>query len=150
MLILLPAEGQLEAFANELDAARVAEIEAALAPTDLVLYLPRYAYTANLTLSETLAQMGMPLAFSASGADFTGMAEMLPPLYLAHVLHKAYVAVDELGTEAAAATEVEVTVGSEEVMLETMRVDRPFLFLIRDTEQGTILFLGRVVNPAAS
>jgi serpin B len=66
------------------------------------------------------------------------------------VLHKAYVAVDEAGTEAAAATAVEVEVGEEASVPEVMRVDRPFLFLIRDTEQGTILFLGRVVNPAAS
>jgi serpin B len=94
--------------------------------------------------------MGMPLAFSATEADFSGMAEMSPPLYLANVLHKAYIAVDELGTEAVAATEVEVAVGSEEVMPETMRVDQPFLFLIRDTEQGMILFLGSLVNPAAS
>lgn len=128
----------------------MAKIEAALVPTDLVLYLPRYAYAANMTLSETLAQMGMPLAFSATEADFFGMAEMSPPLYLAKVLHKVYIAVDELGTEAVAATEVEVAVGSEEVMPETMRVDQPFLFLIRDTEQGTIIFLGSLVNPAAS
>jgi serpin B len=150
MLILLPSEGQFERFAAELDAARLAEIEAALTPTDLLLYLPRFEYAADLTLSETLADMGMPLAFSATEADFSGMAEMSPPLYLANVLHKAYIAVDELGTEAVAATEVEVAVGSEEVMPETMRVDQPFLFLIRDTEQGMILFLGSLVNPAAS
>jgi serpin B len=148
MLILLPAEGQFEVFASELDAARVAEIEAALTPTDLALYLPRFEYAADLTLVETLARMGMPLALSASEADFSGMAEIPPTLYFSQVLHKAYVAVDELGTEAAAATAVEVAVGSEEVTPETMRVDRPFLFLIRDTEQGTILFLGRVVDPA--
>ncbi len=150
MLILLPAEGHFERFATELDATRLAEIEAALVPTDLFLYLPRFEYAADLTLAETLADMGMPLAFSASEADFSGITEIPPTLYISHVLHKAYVAVDELGTEAAAATAVEVAVGSEDVMPETMRVDRPFLFLIRDTEQGTILFLGRVVDPATS
>ena len=150
MLVLLPAEGHFERFASELDTARLAEIEAALTPTDLALYLPRFEYAADLTLAETLADMGMPLAFSESAADFSGIAEIPPLLYISHVLHKAYVAVDELGTEAAAATEVEVVVGSEEVMPETMRVDRPFLFLIRDTEQGTILFLGRVVDPVTS
>jgi serine protease inhibitor len=91
---------------------------------------------------------GMHLAFSDSEAGFSGTAEIPPTLYFSQVLPKAYVAVDELGTEAAAATAVEVAVGSEEVTPETMRVDRPFLFLIRDTEQGTILFLGRVVDPA--
>jgi serpin B len=116
----------------------------------LLLYLPRFEYAADLTLCETLADMGMPLAFSESEADFSGIAETQLPLYISHVLHKAYVAVDEAGTEAAAATAVEVEVGEEASVPEVMRVDRPFLFLIRDTEQGTILFLGRVVNPSAS
>lgn len=147
MLILLPAEGEFETFSQELDAAQIEEILAALAPTDLRLYLPRFEYAAEMTLADTLAGMGMPLAFSDSEADFSGMAEIPPRLYIAHVLHKAYVAVDELGTEAAAATAV---VMEEESMPEEMRVDRPFFFLIRDAEQGTILFLGRVVNPAAS
>ena len=150
MLLLLPAEGHFERFASELDTARLAEIEAALAPTDLLLYLPRFEYAADLTLAETLADMGMPLARSADEADFSGMAAIPPCLYISHVLHKAYVAVDELGTEAAAATAIEIEVGEEASVPEVMRVDRPFLFLIRDMEQGTILFLGRVVDPATS
>jgi len=151
MLILLPAEGHFETFAGKLDAARLAEIEAALAPTDLLLYLPRFEYAADLELAETLADMGMPLAFSESEADFSGMAEIPPRLrlYISRVLHKAYVAVDELGTEAAGATEIEMTITGEPSVPEVMRVDRPFLFLIRDTERGSILFLGRVVNPAS-
>ena len=147
MLILLPAEGEFEAFARELDAAQIEEIVAALAPTDLKLYLPRFEYAADMKLAETLANMGMPLAFSEGKADFSGMAEIPPRLYIAHVLHKAYVAVDELGTEAAAATAVVVERLS---VPELMRVDRPFIFVIRDTESEAILFLGRVVNPAAS
>jgi serpin B len=152
MLILLPAEGHFETFAGELDAARLAEIEAALAPTDLALFLPRFEYAADLELAETLADMGMPLAFSASEADFSGMAEIPPSLrlYISRVLHKAYVAVDELGTEAAGATEIEMMITGEPSVQEVMRADRPFLFLIRDAEQGTILFLGRVVNPVTS
>jgi serpin B len=149
MLILLPAEGRFEQFAGELDAARLEEIEAGLAPTDLMLYLPRFAYAADLELAETLADMGMPLAFSASEADFSGMAEIPPRLrlYISRVLHKAYVAVDELGTEAAGATEIEMLVTGEPSVPEVMRVDRPFFFLIRDAETGAVLFLGRVVNP---
>jgi serpin B len=149
MLILLPAEGHSEAFERDLDAARLAEIEAALAPTDLALYLPRFAFAADLTLAETLMGMGMTLPFSAIEADFSGMAEVWPPLRISHVLHKAHVAVDELGTTAAAATVVELEVGTEDTKPALMRADRPFLFLIRDAEQGTILFLGRMVNPAA-
>jgi serpin B len=150
MLILLPAEGHFEQFAGELDTARLAEIEASLAPTDLALFLPRFEYAADLDLAKTLADMGMPLAFSESEADFSGMAEIPPGLrlYISRVLHKAYVAVGELGTEAAGATEIEMLVTGKPSVREVMRVDRPFLFLIRDADQGTILFLGRVVNPA--
>ena len=88
----------------------------------------------------------MPIAFT-SDADFTGMdPEGL--MYISQVFHKAFVAVDETGTEAAAATAVvmEDTAAPETV---EMRVDRPFLFLIRDNATGAIVFVGRVVNPAA-
>jgi serpin B len=150
MLILLPAEGQFEEFARELDAARLAEIEGALTPTDLALYLPRFAYAPDLMLTEVLPKMGMSLAFSPSEGDFAGMVKIPPRLCISQVVHKAYVAVDEQGTQAAAGTAVEAIVGSEESTAEVMRADRPFLFLIRDTELGTILFLGRVVDPTAS
>jgi serpin B len=148
MLIILPAEGQFDDFVRELDAVRVAEIEDTLVSTDLALYLPRFAYAANLPLTETLNKMGMILAFSESEADFSGMVEIPPNLYISHILHKAYLEVDETGTEAAAATAIEVEVGEENSITEVMRVDRPFIFLIRGTEQGTIFFLGCMVNPA--
>ena len=150
MLIILPADGHFEEFARELDAVRVAEIEAAMTPTELALYFPRFAYASDLMLAETLTNMGMPLAFSENQADLSGMAEILPNLCLSHILHKAYLEVDKTGTKAAAATAIEVEVGEENSMPEVMRVDRPFIFLIRDTDQGLILFLGRTVNPADS
>jgi serpin B len=151
MLVLLPAEGHFDEFAQGLDAARVGEIAAALTPTDLALYLPRFAYAPDLTLPEVLREMGMTQAFSGSEADFSGMVRIPPRLWISQVLHKAYVAVDEQGTEAAAGTAVEIVVGAESsTPVEVMRADRPFLFLICDTEQGTILFLGRLMNPAAS
>ena len=100
-------------------------------------------------LAETLINR-MPLAFSESEADFSGMAEILPNLCLSHILNKAYLEVDKTGTKAAAATAVEVVVGAENSLPELMCVDRPFIFLIRDKEQGTILFLGLMVNAADS
>jgi serpin B len=148
MLILLPAEGQFGEFVRELDAARVAEIEAVMTPTELALFLPRFTYVADLTLSDTLNNMGMPLAFSESKADFSGMVEIPPAFYISLIQHQAYITVNEQGTEAGAATAIEVEVGQENSLPEVMRVDRPFIFLIRDTEQGTILFLGSMVNPA--
>ena len=148
MLILLPAEGQFDEFVQALDAARLADIEAAMSPTELVLYLPRFALAASLALSDPLKNMGMPLAFSESEADFSGIAEIHPGLCISQVLHKAYLEVNETGSKAAAASAVELEVGAESSVPEIMRVDRPFIFLIRDTEQGAILFLGRMENPA--
>ena len=112
---------------------------------DIKLFLPRFEYEANLSLAKKLAEMGMPDAFVAGKADFSGMTGNRE-LLIAHVVHKAFVAVNEKGTEAAAATGVIV---EQESMPLTVRLDRPFIFVIRDVHTGTILFIGRVLNPAA-
>lgn len=105
--------------------------------------MPKFSYTSSFSLKETLSALGMPLAFSEL-ADFSGITAA-EGLMIADVLHKAFISVDEAGTEAAAATAVVIVptaAPSREV-----RLDRPFIFLIRDIATGTILFLGRVVNP---
>ena len=89
--------------------------------------------------------MGMPIAFVEAEADFSGMNGD-GRLFIKDVVHKAFVAVDEAGTEAAAATAVIVSIVSERQRVE-VNVDRPFVFLIRDIETGTILFVGRVLSP---
>jgi serpin B len=89
----------------------------------------------------------MPVAFSGA-ADFSGMTGS-PDLCISEVLHKAFVSVDEAGTEAAAATAVimrETAVPAEPV---EMTMNRPFIFLIRDIDTGAILFVGRVLDPSA-
>jgi serpin B len=92
--------------------------------------------------------MGMPLAFSDS-ADFSGMTAS-EAVHIAAVLHKAFVAVDEEGTEAAAATAIILEKEADDKPLEPkeFRADHPFLFLIRDVRSDAILFMGRVSNPA--
>jgi serpin B len=90
--------------------------------------------------------MGMPVAFSPS-ADFSGMNGN-HELYITDVVHKAFVSVDEAGTEAAAATAVIVGVTSMPMEPVTVNIDRPFIFMIRDIETGSLLFMGRVLNPA--
>jgi serpin B len=108
----------------------------------------------SLSLGQDLAALGMPLAFDAKRADFTGMAN--PPsfaegLVIAHVFHKGFVRVDEKGTEAAAATAVVMIARGlfrEEDPPREVKVDRPFLFLIRDNASGLVLFLGRVSDPS--
>ena len=91
--------------------------------------------------------MGMPVAFSAE-ADFSGM-NGTRDLAITDILHKAFVAVDEAGTEAAAATAVIIGETSMPAEPVEVTVDRPFIFLIRDIETGAVLFLGRVMNPSA-
>ena len=103
--------------------------------------MPLFKLESEFSLDQTLAEMGMPDAFGA-GADFSGMTGT-KELWISKVVHKAFVSVDETGTEAAAATAV--VVRESEPTLVT--VDRPFIFFIRDTATGTVLFLGRVMNP---
>jgi serpin B len=112
------------------------------------LYLPKFKYEYSLSLVDALTGMGMTDAFDPGRADFSGMDDARD-LYIGDILHKAFVAVDEAGTEAAAATVVimELTAIQVEQPLE-FRVDRPFLFIIRDIPTSSILFMGRVMNPA--
>ncbi|MBE9482067.1 MAG: serpin family protein, partial [Chloroflexi bacterium] len=147
MVILLPQADQFEAFEGSLDAQRVEDIVKALEPRQVALTMPRFEFESSFSLKETLATMGMPVAFSGS-ADFSGMTGNRN-LFIADVVHKAFVSVDEAGTEAAAATAVvmELTAVPETPIKVT--IDHPFIFLIRDIETGTLLFVGRVVNPSA-
>jgi serpin B len=146
MVILLPRAGQFEAFEGYLDAGQVNSILKSLAQRQVALSLPRFKTESEFSLAETLAAMGMPVAFS-SEADFSGM-DGGRNLVISDVVHKAFVSVDESGTEAAAATAVVMALTS--VMPEQpveFTVDRPFIFLIRDIPTGAVLFVGRIVNP---
>ena len=109
----------------------------------------------SLSLADTLRTLGMTHAFDPRQADFTGMAPASGPddrLYLGKVFHKAFVRVDEKGTEAAAATAatMQAMAAPSREQLKVFRADRPFLFCIRDTASGLILFLGRVADPEKS
>ena len=107
--------------------------------------MPRFTFSTATPLKNVLSIMGMPDAFGGT-ADFSGI-DGAPDLYVSEVIHQAMIAVDEKGTEAAAATAVVVETTSA-VFGENLTVDRPFLFAIRDEATGTILFLGRVVDPS--
>jgi ankyrin repeat protein/serine protease inhibitor len=110
-------------------------------------YLPKFQMTAAFLLSDVLKTMGMVNAFTWPGADFAGM-DGSKMLYISEVIHKAFVNVDEEGTEAAAATVVLVRFGGAGPVEPTFRADHPFLFLIQENRTGSILFLGRVVDPS--
>jgi serpin B len=145
MLILLPQAGQFETFEASLTADRVDAIVEDLNEWGVSLAMPKFKFESSFDLGETLAAMGMPDAFGA--ADFSGMTGGRD-LFIKFVVHKAFVSVDEKGTEAAAATALGMAASAPQRNAEFI-VDRPFIFLIRDDETGAILFVGRVLNPAA-
>lgn len=147
MVVLVPEAGRLKEFESTLDAERVASIVEDLALRQVALSMPKFEYDSSFELAQVLSGMGMPDAFSGEIADFSGM-DGTRRLHISEVVHKAFVAVDEAGTEAAAATAV-ITVECEAPGSPVeVTVDRPFLFAIRDVQTGTILFVGRVVDPS--
>jgi serpin B len=149
MVLLLPEEGRFDEVEVTLSADLVAGVMEDLTTEQVRLSLPKFEFDSEFNLSDVLVEMGMPSAFGlgAEGADFSGMTGDRA-LAIGAVIHKAFVAVDEEGTEAAAATAVvilEMAAPAEEAV--EMKLDRPFLFLIRDGETGTVLFVGRVMEP---
>ena len=141
MDIILP-NGAFKKFEAGLDTERLDSILAQLRLKKVVLSMPKFELTSEFSLADTLAQLGMPDAFTGA-ADFSGMDDTRD-LFIDHVVHKAYVSVNEEGTEAAGATGVVPTYSVPAMMT----IDHPFIFLIRDIETGTILFIGRVMDPS--
>ena len=123
----------------------------ALASTRAEVMLPRFRTSSSFQLADQLAALGMARAFKYPDADFSGI-DGTHELFIGAVVHKAFVDVDEHGTEAAAATAVMMRAGaappSEEPVL--FRADHPFLFFIRDTQSGAVLFAGRLADPSAT
>jgi serpin B len=147
MVILLPTEGEFEAFEGTLDAERVDAILSDLAYEEVALSMPKFEVESDFSLVKALSALGMPIAFSMD-ADFSGM-DGTHDLFIGEVLHKAFVSVDEAGTEAAAATAVEMQLKAAPMEPIEVTVDHPFILFIRDVETGTILFVGRIVNPTS-
>ena len=112
------------------------------------VFFPSFTFRSQFLLADTLSAMGMPDAFDGFKADFSGM-DGRKDLFISRVIHEAYVRVDEKGTEAAAATGVvmELAMVASPREIPVFRADHPFLFLIRDNQTGSILFLGRVMDP---
>jgi serpin B len=144
MLLILPDEGQLAAVEGRLKQGLFDEARAALLEHLVDLHLPRFSFRAALELPNALKALGMKLAFGA--ADFSGIAGPPGELFIDNVYHQAFVAVDEQGTEAAAATAVVVTDESAPEQAE-VTFDRPFLFFIYDDPTQQILFAGRLNTP---
>ncbi len=114
---------------------------------EINLYLPKFKLETGYDLVSPCMKMGMKDAFALANADFSGMGWRKGSLYISQIKHKAVVEVNEEGTEAAAATAVEMATKSVPFNPE-FRADHPFFFIIRDSRSGTVLFMGRMVNPA--
>ena len=111
------------------------------------VFLPRFKVESTFaSLKQTLTALGLTDAFDAQRADFSGISNL--PLSISDVVHKAFVEVNEEGTEAAAATGVIIRTTSIGPPPKTFRADRPFIFLIRENESGKILFMGRICDPS--
>jgi serpin B len=146
MVILLPDDGLLGSFEASLSSGLVNDIIGEIGRAKVELAMPKFSFDSSFGLKEALTALGMENAFVPGAADFSGM-DGKNDLYIQDVVHKAYVSVDEAGTEAAAATGVIVGVTSMPEITR-MDIDSPFIFLIRDIDTGTVLFVGRVMNPA--
>jgi serpin B len=149
MTVILPEEGSFESVAASLDSARFEEITGAMQGQQLDVYIPRFEYEAEFNLSQALVDLGMTDAFNPMIADFSAIAGPDQPLFISKVIHKAFVKVDEQGTEAAAATAVIMELGmAMPDQPVTFRADHPFIFVITDNATGSILFVGQVVDPS--
>ncbi len=147
MDIIVPDAGRFEEIESALTSDMFNEIIGNMNQTTLMLNLPKFKFESPFSLSNALSQLGMVDAFDSDLADFSGMTGK-QDLYIGDVIHKAFVAVDEEGTEAAAATAV-IMEGVTAIMYDvSLKIDRPFIFVIRETVNGQILFIGRVLNPA--
>jgi serpin B len=148
MLIILPDEGQFEAVEEQLSPAMMTDLLGRMTYGPVNLSVPKFTYESEFNLNDALIALGMTDAFDPGRADFSGM-DGTRDLYISDVLHKAFVSVDEEGTEAAAATAVIMSLTSAPMgELITFTIDRPFIYMIRDQQTGTILFLGRVLDPS--
>ena len=146
MDILVPDSGKFQDFESSLDAQKLDGILKSMQPANLEVGLPKFTFRTRFDLGDQLAGLGMPDALNPDRADFSGMTGK-PDLYIAKVLHQAFVAVDEKGTEAAAASAVIMAPTMAMEPPQKLMIDRPFIFVIRDLQTGQILFMGRVLDP---
>ena len=145
MLVLLP-KGDISSLESKLNAENLAQWRSMLNMQEVKVYMPKFTFETKYFLKDTLMAMGMPLAFTAGDADFSGM-DGTNYLYIDTVIHQAFVEVNEEGTEAAAATGVGIKATA--IMQENIfRADHPFIFIIQDRETGNILFMGRMSDPS--
>ena len=149
MVLVAPTQGtSLAPVVSLLEPASWNALMTSMQPGQVMLSMPRFKFTYEKALKDALSALGMSVAFDPQRADLSRIANVKPEnLYISRVQHKTYIDVHEKGTEAAGATSVGIGVTS---MPPELRFDRPFIFAIRERSTGTLLFVGRVVDPTAS
>ncbi|WP_436700042.1 serpin family protein [Nocardioides sp. BYT-33-1] len=148
MTVVLPDDGAFDRIEAAVADGGFAGLLDGAVPGAVDLSLPRWTFRTQAPLGDVLEALGMPTAFDDRRADFSAMTDEDLFLYIAAVLHQGFIAVDEEGTEAAAATAVVMRTESA-VVTEEFVVDRPFLFVVHDVAHRTPLFVGRVADPTA-
>jgi serpin B len=149
MLVIIPDDGRFAEVESSLATGLIDNAVAGLSErTEVNLTMPKFEFRTQAGLNDVLKALGMTSAFDPMTADFSGMTAQ-EKLYISDVVHEAYIAVDEEGTEAAAATAVIMRLTAAPVEVVPLEIDRPFLFALRDRATGALLFLGRVTDPTA-
>jgi serpin B len=147
MLIMLPKDNDVQTLIKNIDDTKLSVWKDSMYETNLDIYLPKFKVETEYLLNEYLNNLGMEIPFTSS-ADFSGM-NGVRELFISKVVHKAYIDVNEEGTEAAAATAVimeRFSIGEpEEIIFDC---DHPFVYLIQHKQTGTILFMGSITDPA--
>ena len=150
--ILMPTEaGSLESLISDLDSDKLQGLVQNATEGTFRVRLPKFKIEYKITLNDVLAAMGMAQSFS-DDADFSGMFEEDLRLAISRVLHQSFIEVDEEGTEAAAATVVEIVETSvgPDTRPDIIDVNKPFVFMIRERHSNAILFAGKLLNPNKS
>ena len=146
MLVLLPKDN-LESLDKSLTLENLQNWKNNLQVQETKLFMPKFKIETTYELPKIMQSLGMKLAFDENKSDLSGIANTPPRLFVTDAVHKAFVDVNEEGTEAAAATGITVGVTSMGPEMPVFRADHPFVFLIQDNETGLILFMGKVVDP---
>ena len=147
MIVFLPKENDMDVLETSLNVKKLGEFKSKLHKEDVIIYLPKFTFETKYSLPETLTSLGMKSAFVSQDADFSGM-DGTKNLFIGDVIHQAFVEVNEEGTEAAAATAIVMEFKSaKQQEPKIFNADHPFMFIIQEKSTGTILFMGKVVEP---
>lgn len=146
MTLFLPWEdGDINALIAQMEPENLSSWLTQFSSDSVNVFIPRFTLEYDRELKDDLTALGMGIAFDPDEANFRNMYSSIPQVWIDKVKHKTFVEVNEEGTEAAAVTDVEM--GYSSVTNPAFRADRPFVFMIRENESGTIMFIGKIVDP---